>query len=96
MTARCTHVRVAASAFAPANSPMLMRIRKNNFPQRTPREGNGGRSGIRTHGEFNPTFDFESSALNRAQPSFRCAALWAHLRRWQGGNGQASGQTNFW
>ncbi len=29
-----------------------------------------GRGGIRTHGEFNPTFDFESSALNRAQPLF--------------------------
>ena len=31
---------------------------------------NGGRGGIRTRGEFNPTFDFESSALNRAQPPF--------------------------
>jgi hypothetical protein len=31
----------------------------------------GGRGGIRTHGEFYPTFDFESSALNRAQPPFR-------------------------
>ena len=31
----------------------------------------GGRGGIRTHGEFNPTFDFESSALNRAQPPFQ-------------------------
>jgi hypothetical protein len=30
----------------------------------------GGRGGIRTHGEFNPTFDFESSALNRTQPPF--------------------------
>ena len=30
----------------------------------------GGRSGIRTHGRFNPTLDFESSAFNRAQPSF--------------------------
>ncbi len=29
-----------------------------------------GRGGIRTHGEFNPTFDFESSALNQAQPLF--------------------------
>ena len=32
--------------------------------------GDGGRGGIRTHGWFNPTFDFESSALNRAQPPF--------------------------
>ena len=30
----------------------------------------GGRGGIRTHGEFYPTFDFESSALNRTQPPF--------------------------
>jgi hypothetical protein len=30
----------------------------------------GGRGGIRTHGEFNPTLDFESSALNRTQPPF--------------------------
>gem|GEM_PF-5301434 len=30
---------------------------------------NGGQSGIRTHGKFNPTHDFESCALNRAQPS---------------------------
>ncbi len=34
---------------------------------------NGGRGGIRTHGGFNPTFDFESSALNQlSHPSF-CA-----------------------
>ena len=32
----------------------------------------GGRGGIRTHGGFNPTLDFESSALNRTQPPFRC------------------------
>jgi hypothetical protein len=31
----------------------------------------GGRGGIRTHGGFNPTLDFESSALNRTQPPFR-------------------------
>jgi hypothetical protein len=30
----------------------------------------GGRGGIRTRGEFNPTLDFESSALNRTQPPF--------------------------
>jgi hypothetical protein len=30
----------------------------------------GGRGGIRTHGWFNPTLDFESSALNRTQPPF--------------------------
>jgi hypothetical protein len=35
------------------------------------RTRNGGRGGIRTHGEFNPTLDFESSALNRTQPPFR-------------------------
>gem|GEM_PF-5131917 len=33
-------------------------------------ERTGGRGGIRTHGEFNPTLDFESSALNRTQPPF--------------------------
>ena len=31
----------------------------------------GGRGGIRTHGWFNPTLDFESSALNRTQPPFQ-------------------------
>ena len=35
---------------------------------------NGGRGGIRTRGRFNPTLDFESSALNRTQPPFRCRA----------------------
>src|SRR5207244_2871778 len=30
----------------------------------------GGRGGIRTHGGFHPTLDFESSALNRTQPPF--------------------------
>ena len=35
----------------------------------------GGRGGIRTHGRFNPTFDFESSALNRAQPPFQSAGI---------------------
>ena len=30
----------------------------------------GGRAGIRTLGGFNPTLDFESSALNRTQPPF--------------------------
>jgi hypothetical protein len=30
----------------------------------------GGRGEIRTHGGFNPTLDFESSALNRTQPPF--------------------------
>ena len=30
----------------------------------------GGRGGIRTHGGNYPTFDFESSALNQAQPPF--------------------------
>ena len=34
----------------------------------------GGRGGIRTHGEFNPTLDFESSALNRTQPPFQASA----------------------
>lgn len=34
------------------------------------RKQTGGRGGIRTHGEFNPTLDFESSALNRTQPPF--------------------------
>src|SRR4051794_39160161 len=31
---------------------------------------NGGRGGIRTHGAFNSTLDFESSALDRTQPPF--------------------------
>ncbi len=31
---------------------------------------NGGRGGIRTRGGNYPTFDFESSALNRTQPPF--------------------------
>ena len=35
---------------------------------------NGGRGGIRTHGWFNPTHDFESCALNRTQPPFLCGA----------------------
>ncbi len=35
----------------------------------------GGRGGIRTRGEFYPTFDFESSALNRAQPPFHDSLL---------------------
>ena len=35
-----------------------------------PTKPTGGRGGIRTHGEFNPTLDFESSALNRTQPPF--------------------------
>ena len=35
----------------------------------------GGRGGIRTHGEFNPTLDFESSAFNRTQPPFLFPAL---------------------
>ena len=30
----------------------------------------GGRGGIRTHGGFNPTLDFESSASTRTQPPF--------------------------
>src|SRR4051794_6179090 len=36
----------------------------------TARSHFGGRGGIRTHGGFNPTLDFESSALNRTQPPF--------------------------
>ncbi len=42
---------------------------------------NGGRGGIRTHGEFNPTFDFESSALNRAQPPFLDERYYESARR---------------
>ncbi len=30
----------------------------------------GGRGGIRTHGAFNSTLDFESSAFDRTQPPF--------------------------
>ena len=37
---------------------------------------NGGRGGIRTHGWFNPTLDFESSALNRTQPPFLKAKIY--------------------
>ena len=36
----------------------------------------GGRGGIRTHGWFNPTLDFESSALNRTQPPFLKAKIY--------------------
>jgi hypothetical protein len=39
------------------------------YPSVFQRESSG-RGGIRTHGWFNPTFDFESSALNRTQPPF--------------------------
>ena len=38
---------------------------------------NGGERGIRTLGEFYPPFDFESSALTRAQPSLLCWRLGA-------------------
>jgi hypothetical protein len=38
-------------------------------PSRLP-EGNCGRGGIRTHGAFYSTLDFESSALDRTQPPF--------------------------
>ena len=37
--------------------------------------GRGGRGRIRTHGEFNPTLDFESSALNRTQPPFQVSCI---------------------
>ena len=33
-------------------------------------QAKNGRGGIRTHGEFNPTYDFESYALNRTRPPF--------------------------
>src|SRR5438067_13837667 len=41
-----------------------------------PRIESGGRGGIRTHGGFNPTLDFESSALNRTRPPFLRVNLW--------------------
>ena len=41
----------------------------------------GGRGGIRTHGGFNPTLDFESSAFNRTQPPFLCPGEWPALWR---------------
>ena len=44
---------------------------KTDFnPDASPNWLFGGRGGIRTHGEFNPTLDFESSAFNRTQPPF--------------------------
>src|SRR5438552_1805361 len=43
----------------------------------------GGRGGIRTHGGFNPTLDFESSALNRTQPPFRMSAAGIYRRHEQ-------------
>ena len=46
-----------------------------------PHRKNGGESGIRTHGRFNPTHDFESCALNRTQPSLRGGGK----MRWRGG-----------
>jgi hypothetical protein len=43
----------------------------------------GGRGGIRTHGGFNPTLDFESSALNRTQPPFPFCKIDNHSgERW--------------
>ena len=39
------------------------------YPSVFQRESSG-RGGIRTHGWFNPTLDFESSALDRTQPPF--------------------------
>ena len=44
----------------------------------------GGRGGIRTHGTVSRSLDFESSALNRAQPPFReviieLGAFWSKL-----------------
>ena len=44
--------------------PRVERIKK------LPQEQFGGRGGIRTRGGNYPTFDFESSALNRTQPPF--------------------------
>ena len=62
-------VYVAASQLAPFSSRFLERglvaASKETHISRA-----GGRGGIRTHGEFNPTLDFESSALNRTQPPF--------------------------
>ncbi len=43
-----------------------------------------GRGGIRTHGWFNPTLDFESSALNRTQPPFLLWVLCPQLCARQG------------
>ena len=45
------------------------------IPWHAARASNGGGSGIRTHGEIAPTPDFESGALNRAQPSLRICLL---------------------
>ncbi len=55
--ANATQTSVAHSVHADRDGPLL------NNQQR-------GRGGIRTHGRFNPTLDFESSALNRTQPPF--------------------------
>ena len=52
------------------SSPILFAYPAATRGQRNDREVFGGRGGIRTHGEFNPTLDFESSALNRTQPPF--------------------------
>ena len=35
----------------------------------------GGRGGIRTHGTFYRSLDFESSAFDRAQPPFLCLSI---------------------
>ena len=52
----------ARTAFGSPNSDRGSAIenRQSKFDN-----GDGGRGGIRTHGGFNPTFDFESSALNQ-------------------------------
>ena len=48
----------------------VTKLRSAGAYQAIYRGQNGGRGGIRTHGEISPTFDFESSALNQTQPPF--------------------------
>ncbi len=50
--------------------PQTSYQRERDFVAAATLGSDGGRGGIRTHGEFNPTLDFESSALNRTQPPF--------------------------
>ena len=56
----------------PDGQALLLPFPPREVPGRNPQRPRtaGGRGGIRTHGEFNPTLDFESSALNRTQPPF--------------------------
>jgi hypothetical protein len=54
---------------------LLCRLSGNGFARNVTPPRKLGRGGIRTHGRFNPTHDFESCALNRTQPPFLTEAF---------------------